>query len=82
MEQKSEQVTIAKDGEVAEAMEVISKYVESFRNHNDKRVTNGIERILSEDQRVTRFAVLLAAEMLVRQGLATAELSWLKDQSQ
>ena len=82
MEKKSEQVTIAKDAEVAEAMEVVSKYIGSFRKHHDKRVTNGIERVLSQDQRVTRFAVLLAAEMLVRQGLAKAELSWLKEQSQ
>ena len=77
-EKQTDKVTIHRTKGVDEALKVITNYLETFKNHADGRVNNGTYYILANDKRLATFAVVIAAELLVKAGYVEANLSWLE----
>ena len=71
-------IEVERTAEFEEALAALREHLDSFKEHHEKRVHNGAHYILSDEGRLTRYGVQLAAEMLEQQGLTSSELSWLK----
>lgn len=69
-------VTVERKAEIEEALGVVRLYLDSFRDHHDKRVANGQHHILASEERTAAFGLTLCAELLVDAGYVDWELSW------
>ena len=75
-------ILIERKPDLDAALEIVRRYVASFKDHRGPHVANGAHYATSDPKRLATLAVKLGAELLIDNGLINGSVPWRKEAEQ